>query len=348
MKYRCFGILLLAIVYTGRTATASPPIPGNILVTYNSRIYEITTVGDIRQSFSVPAITPDASRRLGDIVYDPAGFIHVRINSASVPCLISTLNVYTNTWTNTPVSNFSSGGRDLEMAQLGGKLYTERNQFDLSTRTSVNIKPTMHFTHPQDSGQNITLGQDGYFYATSDFTPATEIYRIDPTTYEQVGDGLGTVNPAGERLNVLGMAVKLNGDYYVADFRGRVFAFSQASTYIANSVAIGEGPADLSLSSAGLLAFGQSDVGDNFGTFAVLNQNLQVLAQVTLQSSSITDAMYTTFVEVPEPHSLLLACCSAAGLGACARSARLRAPSVRSQPTSADTSGELAPSLLSP
>jgi len=296
---------MLGIYFSAHPSFAATVTNGNILATYGNLIYEVTTSGIVVQAFPVPAIVPFTGRALGDVVYDPAGIIHVRINSASSGACcssrISSFDLATETWTDTPVSNYNAGGYNLELARLGNTLYTEFDQFNLTTRRSTNVRPFMDFTHPDDRAENLALGRDGYFYATSDFFPAPGIYRIDPVTYRQVGPALTTVNPSGERLHILGMAVNANGDYNVAESEGRVFAFSRDSTYRGQSSAFGRAPADLSLSAEGLLAFGQSSVGDPQGTLVILDQNLQPRAQVTFLSSSLTDAIYTTFIEVPEP-----------------------------------------------
>jgi hypothetical protein len=292
---------------------------GNILATYGNLIYEVTTSGVVVQSFPVPAVMPQTGRALGDIVFDPTGVIHVRINSASggacCSSLTSSFDLATETWTDSPVSNFNPGIYNLELSRLGNTLYTEFDQFNLTSRTSSNVRPSMNFTHPDERAENLALGRDGFFYATSNFNPAAAVYRIDPVTYSQVGPALTT---AGLRPHILGMAVNANGDYNVVDFEGRVLAFTRDSTFIRQTSAFGRGPGDLSLSAEGLLAFGQSSVGDPQGTLIILDQNLQPRAQVAFLSSSLTDAIYTTFIEVPEPPCALMVV-AAFALVACIR-----------------------------
>jgi hypothetical protein len=310
MRYTTCRFFLAVAVLAVSTNLAMPAsvTPGNILAGFSNRIYEVTTAGAIVQTFQVPGIFQYSGRTMGDLVYDPAGSLHVRINSAStdVCCssLISSFDLASETWTSTPVNNYNSGGLELEFAQLGNKLFTESNQFDLSTRISVNVSPNMHFSHPDARAENLTLGSDGYFYATWNFTRADTLYRIDPVTFQQIGNGLSTRSPTESGPHVTGLAVKPNGDYYVVSFQSAVYAFKQDQTFISKTVIpnLDNGAGDLSLRKDGFLAFGQSSVGQSSGMLNILNPQLQLVAQVYLSSFSEKSSVYTTFIEVPEPN----------------------------------------------
>jgi hypothetical protein len=302
----------ITLAITSPTLRAVTVTPGNVLAAYGRTIFEVNTSGAIVQKIDVPFITNGET--LGDLVYDPAGYIHVRTNAFTFPCcasLIASYNLATDQWTSTQVPIFQSGIADLELFQFGPTLYTESNKFDLPTRTSFNVRPTMHFDHQDASARNLTLGRDKNFYATWNFTPASLLYRIDPYTYEQVGFGLTSSNPLENGPNFYGIAVKENGDYYGVTFLGRILAFRNDGTFLRSSDLIGRAPGDLSLSSQGLLAFGQSAVGDSVGHLAIFNQELSLLANVTLVSLS-GGTVYTTFVELPEPVGWSLLCVTGA------------------------------------
>ena len=325
MRYTIGRFLLAAtvlVIWTHRARPASVT-PGNILAGFSNRIYEVTTGGQIIQTFQVPGIFEFSGRTMGDLVYDPAGWIHVRINSASTneccSSLISSFNLAAETWTSTAVNNYNAGGLNLELAQLGNKLFTERNQFDLGTRTSVNVSPNVNFGHPQARAENLTLGADGYFYATWNFTRADKLYRIDPVTFNQVGGALSTSSPLESGPDVTGLAVKPNGDYFVVSFQSAVYAFKQDQSFIGKTVIpnLDNGAGDLSLRNDGYLAFGQSSVGQSSGTLNILNPQRQLVAQVQLSNFSAKSSVYTTFIETPEPCGAAILCTAILGLLCC-------------------------------
>jgi hypothetical protein len=182
-----------------------------------------------------------------DVVVSPNGKIQVFDGTFSPQ--LDTYDPTTQTWSSrttdgwSTVNNLSYGG----IAAYGDWVYVTDMQTANETppdngiiRFNMATGGVERFAEGHDFIA-MCLGLDGYIYAMGGQTGmGNDIYKYDPETMEFLGTWTAPV-PDGR-----GIAVGLNGDYYVGDWDNSVSHYDSAGNFI-RSQAVGNGAVDVSL-----------------------------------------------------------------------------------------------------
>ncbi|MEM6817671.1 MAG: hypothetical protein AAF578_02675 [Pseudomonadota bacterium] len=299
---------------------ADPLTPGNLLVTEDGVIYELTTDGQIIQTIPIeypggPSSTSDLGR---DLVVSESGLIHV-FNGTFDPFVSSIDPSAANpTWSHQTegdfsiVNNVTYGG----IASFGNRIFaTDQFTFGDSSRDNIGIlvfdevgSEPFRFALGTDA-IDVTIGLDGLVYVLagtgSPSGRALEVYN--PETYELVRSAeLRTL--VGDRASRRAVAADEAGTLYLADIGGQI---QKVEWGIDGSVTVESFSFMCPLSSDFEIPCFFSDIdfmpdgnlvlGDRLGNVNIVDPELMAVQSIF----SIGDR--TTFVAVvPEPSGLAL------------------------------------------
>lgn len=204
-------------------------------------VREFTPAGDFVRQIEPPLHDPR------DVVVSPNGRIHVFDGTFSPQ--LETYNPATQTWSSrttagwSTVNNLSYGG----IAAYGDWVYVtdmqtayETAPFNGIIRFNMATGGVERFAEGHDFIA-MCFGLDGYIYAMGGQTGmGNDIYKYDPETMEFLGTWTAPI-PDGR-----GVAVGLNGDYYVGDWDTGISRYDSAGNFI-RSQDVGNGAVDVSL-----------------------------------------------------------------------------------------------------
>lgn len=264
------GYMLLAWT----VSAATPPVPGNLLVTVNeftgsstapTYIAEYTVTGSRVQRLAhipAPGGTGPTTEQARDLVLGPDGAVYL-YNGTFTPYL-ARLNVAGSNWTQQTFTGWSTaaittyGGISrfreyifaADMATGGGGAPQGIVRFD------CNGGPTVRFVlsiQPND----IYIGPDQVLYALDGSgSTGNTVYKFDARTF--VSLGTVRVASAGHR----GVAVATDGSIFLADSSGVIRRYAAGGGLLDSLTVPGESFSDIDIDGAGRIALGTGSSGD--------------------------------------------------------------------------------------
>lgn len=241
------GLALAGLALAGLPAHAAEPTPGNLLVTFQDNLYELTPAGTQIQLLAIDSVSETAR----DVVLDRSGLAAI-YNGTFSPQL-SLLEPVTVSWAHLPftgwstVNNVSYGGvaayrhyvfaTDMTTAGDGGTRGIVR--FDLDTATGVRFGDAEYI--------DVAMGFDGKVYGLRSDEQTVDAF--DP-------ESLAAAGGATLALDVRGIAVDADGEILGASWDGNLYRFSSAGGLLDfHSTGI-DNLTDIDLSPSGAVAAG--------------------------------------------------------------------------------------------
>ncbi|MBK1883438.1 PEP-CTERM sorting domain-containing protein [Luteolibacter pohnpeiensis] len=263
----------------------------NILVTEGNRLLEYSPDGDLVMDYGVVP-HPDTTRYdATDVVATPDGKIHVLNSAPGDNDYLSTLQPSSRIWSHTPDPAGGFGNvSDADLSILGNVAVTNRVMFDLNRFTAT------QFSVPGFGGVGeVSFGLDGLLYALDSGSPRGGLRVLDPTDFSLLRE-FELLDSAGFRLDARGIAVREDGQIYIADWNGRIYEYDPTGNLV-KSVYTGTGNLlDIDLSAEGTLI-----AGSRFGDVVVTDTTL-----ATISTFSVGSGLVYVGFQIPEPTSLSL------------------------------------------
>lgn len=289
-------LTMTTCVSTGHATTWTR---GNLLISSNEVLYEVSLDGVVQQSFSIPG-TSESAR---DIVMDTRGRVHV-YNGTFIPQL-STFDPASMTWKHQTVPGWStvndvsfggigSVGDYVFLTDMRTGADTDKDQglirYDLSNSTYVRFAEDIE---PID----LTIGFNGMLYALypggSPGARFVDVYDPSSLAFIETISLASIFGHTGHRS----IAVDVDGNMFIADWDGELQKID-ADGNVLDTIHLKENLYDVDLSAHGEIA-----VGSRFGKVFVTDEFLSAPDDFDRGGNGV----FVAFVTVPEPTTCTLA-----------------------------------------